>query len=127
MGLDIRVYEAVVRDHAWSSSYSTFGAFRTRLAAAEGFDLDEMTGFGGKREWSEIESSLVPLLNHSDCDGTLHPYEYENIMIDRLRGIIREWDVDDYMWQWGEKLATALEQCKIEWERGERHLYLKFA
>ncbi|MGR4877873.1 hypothetical protein ACIPUC_00230 [Streptomyces sp. LARHCF249] len=30
-------------------SYSGFPAFRRQLARAEGFDLDEMSGFGGER------------------------------------------------------------------------------
>ena len=75
MGLCIYPGEA-----SWS--YSGFHEFRRRLAAEEGLELEQMHGFGpmlpGSRphydptlpliEWSEVPTSLEPLLNHSDCD-----------------------------------------------------------
>lgn len=91
MGLDIRPGGA-----SWS--YSGFHEFRVRLAAEEGFVLAEMQGFGapwrneqpGIRGWDEIKSPLVPLLNHSDCEGYLDAYECEE-MLPRLRQIAAKW------------------------------------
>lgn len=127
MGLDIRMVEIVNLDHAWSSSYSTFGEFRRKLATCEGVTLEHMVGFGGRREWDEVETVLKPLLNHSDCDGELHPYEYEIAMVDRLRGLLKLEIFDGYEREWGERLVDALEMCKQEWENGSRELRLVFA
>ncbi|GAB7036059.1 hypothetical protein AB0G35_24255 [Streptomyces sp. NPDC021749] len=54
-------------DVSWS--YTGFGVFRRWLAQAEGFALDEMHGFGGRRPWSDVSTTLAPLLNHPDDDG----------------------------------------------------------
>ncbi|MFJ4426303.1 hypothetical protein [Streptomyces bobili] len=54
-------------DVSWS--YTGFGVFRRWLAQAEGFELDEMDGFGGQRPWSDVSTTLAPLLNHPDDDG----------------------------------------------------------
>ncbi|MFC9829991.1 hypothetical protein ACFVI5_21740 [Streptomyces albogriseolus] len=54
-------------DVSWS--YTGFGAFRRWLAQAEGFALDEMHGFGGQRPWSDVSTTLAPLLDHPDDDG----------------------------------------------------------
>lgn len=82
-------------------SYGGFNDFRTRLAASEGFDLDEMQGFGkgeyftddrvhGTRPWDEIDTPLKPLLNHSDCDGHLTPEECAQVA-PRLREVVNGW------------------------------------
>ncbi|WP_405525626.1 hypothetical protein OG426_24260 [Streptomyces canus] len=54
-------------DVSWSCT--GFGVFRRWLAQAEGFALDEMHGFGGQRPWSNVSTTLAPLLNHPDDDG----------------------------------------------------------
>ncbi len=54
-------------DVSWS--YTGFGAFRRWLAQAEGFTLDEMHGFGGRRPWDDVSTTLAPLLDHPDDDG----------------------------------------------------------
>jgi hypothetical protein len=54
-------------DVSWS--YTGFGAFRRWLAQAEGFVLDEMHGFDGRRPWNDVSTTLAPLLNHPDDDG----------------------------------------------------------
>ncbi|MBK6019081.1 hypothetical protein [Streptomyces sp. MBT53] len=53
-------------DVEWS--YRGFAEFRQWLAQAEGFDLDEMYGFGGDRKWNSVTTGLEPLLDHPD-DG----------------------------------------------------------
>ncbi|MGW5036413.1 hypothetical protein ACWEQW_34695 [Streptomyces nigra] len=54
-------------DVSWS--YTGFGVFRRWLAQAEGFELNEMDGFGGQRSWKDVSTTLAPLLNHPDDDG----------------------------------------------------------
>lgn len=87
MGLDIRPGDA-----SWS--YRGFHEFRKRLAAAEGFDLDMMRGFGGSREWETTNGDhftpLAPLLHHSDCDGYLESEECEQAL-PRLVAILGTW------------------------------------
>jgi len=63
-------------------SYSGFGGWRRDSASRVGIDLDDMVGFGGKipfPEWNASEPSLIPLLNHSDCDGSLSPTEARSV------------------------------------------------
>lgn len=54
-------------DVSWS--YTGFGVFRRWLAQAEGFELNEMDGFGGQCPWNDVSTTLAPLLNHPDDDG----------------------------------------------------------
>jgi hypothetical protein len=76
-------------DAQWS--YSGFAAFRRGLAGAEGFDLDEMIGFGGDRSWDDVETSLRPLLNRpDDGGGTLTVAECTQ-MFPRLVEIVAYW------------------------------------
>lgn len=58
--------EVTSPDVEWS--YRGFAEFRQWLAQAEGFDLDEMYGFGGDRQWNSVTTVLEPLLDHPD-DG----------------------------------------------------------
>lgn len=90
MGLRIKPGDA-----CWS--YSGFNDFRRLLAREEGIDLDAMEGFGGlrgvpagTRTWAEVESPLVPLLNHSDCEGYLSADDCEQ-MLPRLHEIAKKW------------------------------------
>lgn len=70
MGLD-------TTHNAWHGPYSSFGDWRKKIAKLKGFNLTDMIGFGGDTEWSieQISDPLYPLLNHSDCDGSLSPKE----------------------------------------------------
>jgi hypothetical protein len=54
-------------DVSWS--YTGFSVFREWLAQAEGFVLDEMSGFGGQRPWDSVSTRLAPLLDHPDVVG----------------------------------------------------------
>jgi hypothetical protein len=92
-------------DASWA--YSGFNRFRSRLAKYAGFELSEMEGFDGKRPWSEITDDIVPLLNHSDCDGELSVDECIKVA-PRLRVILASWP-DDYDKQKGLLLAEGME------------------
>lgn len=61
---------------AWHGSYSSFNEWRRIIARAAGFpELSEIVGFGGSTSWDAApgDRRLVPLLNHSDCDGEISP------------------------------------------------------
>ncbi|MFE7093711.1 hypothetical protein [Streptomyces erythrochromogenes] len=76
-------------DVGWS--YSGFAAFRRQLARAEGFDLEEMRGFGGERPWSDVSTPLEPLLDRpDDGGGELSPTECA-ALLPRLEAIVDQW------------------------------------
>lgn len=101
-------------DVSWS--YSGFAAFRRRLAETDGFDLSEMSGFGGERPWSQVSTALEPLLDHPDAGGDdLSPAECASILV-RLEAIIGLWaqEGDDQLFQHIEdarQLAGVLRLC----------------
>ncbi len=64
MGLD-------TTHNCWHGSYGSFARFRDALARQIGINLDEYEGFGGEKEFITVNHDIVPLLNHSDCDGDL--------------------------------------------------------
>ncbi len=72
-------------DAHWA--YSGFGRFRDALAKHEGFNLDDMVGFGGDRAWDTVTTALKPLLDHSDCDGEISPEDCATVA-PRLREVI---------------------------------------
>jgi hypothetical protein len=99
MGLDI-----LVGNKGFASwSYSGFNDFRTRLARVIGITLNDMSGFGflaekaGKQskniDWSEVDDPIVPLLDHSDCEGELDPKTCAKVA-PRLRELLDKMDSD---------------------------------
>ncbi|WP_030770543.1 MULTISPECIES: hypothetical protein [unclassified Streptomyces] len=73
-------------DVGWSCS--GFAAFRRQLARAEGFDLDEMAGFGGERGRSDVSTPLEPLLDRpDDGGGELSPTECA-ALLPRIEAIV---------------------------------------
>ncbi len=73
MGLD-------TSHNAWHGSYNSFYTFRRSLAKLIDIDLDQCLGFGGTMDLESIKHDLIPLLNHSDCDGELSVKEAEQIV-----------------------------------------------
>jgi len=119
MGLDFLQCDA-----SWS--YSGFNDFRRRLARDIGFDLNEMMGFSkgfhwqdgyapGTRPWSEIDDPIVPLLNHSDCEGELSPQECAQVA-PRLRELVTPWPEHDYDRHNALVLAEAMGRCACDGE-----------
>jgi hypothetical protein len=74
--------------------YTDFDNFRCKLAAEIGINLANMYGYEGTRSWNTINDDIVPLLNHSGCDGELTPEECR-IVAPRLRQLVMKWDADD--------------------------------
>ncbi|MEV1093556.1 hypothetical protein [Streptomyces microflavus] len=100
-------------DVAWS--YSGFAAFRRQLAQAERFTLSEMRGFGGRRPWSDVSTSLEPLLDRpDDGGGELSPTECA-ALLPRLEAIVDEWrsqvDVLQTHVDAGQQLTVVLRLC----------------
>lgn len=124
-----------------SWSYSGFNEFRALLAKDVGIELYDMDGYFTKEEiskgtaflreygkydwpskkpWSEIEDeALLPLLNHSDCEGVLTPEECAQVA-PRIREIISKWPnqidcdeftMDNYDKIQGRLLADGMEVC----------------
>ncbi|MFJ7916106.1 MULTISPECIES: hypothetical protein [unclassified Lysinibacillus] len=99
MGLDFSHTDA-----RWS--YSGFGNFRKRLAEQIGMDLDNMEGFGGNVPFHIYQDDIIPLLDHSDCDGELTPDECKQVA-PRLRELVSGWE--DYDKLNALKLADGME------------------
>ena len=82
-------------------AYGSFHLFRTRLAEAEGIDLNQMEGFQrpigeyARNSWTKDDGEditiLRPFLDHSDCDGELSWQECEQV-VDRIEEILDEWE-----------------------------------
>lgn len=110
-------------------SYSGFGEFRRRLAAAEGIDLGRMAGFGLPADeatpWDAVSTPLRPLLDHSDCDGDLSPEECAQVA-PRLAEICESWPeagdlVQDYDRRGGLVLAEEMRAAATAGRRLEFH------
>jgi len=76
-------------------SYGGFMTFRRRLAESIGFVLGDMYGFGGDIQFCTINDPIVPLLDHSDCEGLLTAEQCQTIA-PRLAEIVKDWPDDDY-------------------------------
>lgn len=63
----------------WNGPYSSFNRFRHDLANQIGIKLEEYAGYGGEKDLESIEHGIMPLLNHSDCDGSLSVEESKSI------------------------------------------------
>ena len=66
---------------AWDGPYSSFNNFRRWLANQIGINLSDYAGYmhGGEKDLTTIDHPLMPLFNHSDCDGILTPDECRQI------------------------------------------------
>lgn len=59
---------------AWHGAYSSFNRFRTNIAKAIGFNINEFEGYGGSLKFDNIQQpGIRSLINHSDCEGYLSP------------------------------------------------------
>lgn len=74
MGLD-------TTHNCWHGPYSSFNEFRRKLALQIGINLDEYIGYSdtGTKHLLDIKHDIMPLLNHSDCDGELSVEEASRI------------------------------------------------
>jgi len=81
-------------------------------------NLDAMPGFTyfsgvmSDARWEDYDDPILPLLNHSDCDGELAP-EVCQVVAPRLREIVTGWP-DDYDRRQAFMLADTMERCGQE-------------
>lgn len=75
MGLD-------TSHNCWHGPYSKFNRFRYLLGHQIGINLDDYAGYdkGGLKNLDQIEHDLMPLFNHSDCDGELSIEECKRLV-----------------------------------------------
>lgn len=96
-------------DTSWA--YGSFYVFRINLANEIGMDLQEMEGFkkGCKGlSWDGFNDDIIPLLNHSDCDGELTVEECKKVA-PRLRELVANWDDTDFHKSRALKLADGMD------------------
>lgn len=80
---------------AFHGSYGSFDKMRYWLASQINIDLDEYYGYGpGEKKIESIQHEIMPLLNHSDCDGQLSPDECKKIA-SGIKKILDEVPYDD--------------------------------
>ncbi len=90
MGLD-------TTHNCWHGPYSSFNNFRYALAKRIGINLNDYIGYkdAGTKDLASIEHDLMPLFNHSDCDGELNN-DQRRIIIG-LNDVLDRWDLPDTM------------------------------
>jgi len=97
-------------------SYGGFNSFRQRLAKEIGMNLEEMDGFRRDEKpgipFSNFSDDIIPLLDHSDCDGVLAPDECKRVA-PRLRELISKWDDDDYDKRHALELADGMDAAAV--------------
>jgi len=122
----------------YNGSCGSFNHWRAWVADQIGFALNEYgQGYCGDKPcvpWSLICHPLVPLLNHSDCEGELK-WEDCGPLADTLTDIIRKTDPEKIennptMGQWSEntKHMVNLTQkfangCKLAYENKENVIF----
>jgi len=93
MGLD-------TSHNCWHVPYSSFNDFRNALAKQIDIDLNDYIGYGdkGTKDLESITHDIMPLLNHSDCDGELSPDECRQIAkgLDDILTNFKETDKQPY-------------------------------
>lgn len=114
MGLGLRPKYNDTVQGITNFSYTSFSAFRRAVAASAGINLNTMAGYAKEgrlfRPWSCINDPIVPLLNHSDCEGELTPEECRQVA-PRLREIVSQWDDENCYKQVGLELADLMQWC----------------
>ena len=107
----MRCYARDVLGIKGGGGYRGVGAAGVDDLKAKAFPWWEETA----REWSQIDSGLVPLLNHSDCDGDLSPEDCARVA-PALREAIGKLDpmpdgTPDYDIEKGLLLVQMMETC----------------
>lgn len=108
MGLD-------TTHECWHGPYGSFKLFRYDLGRQIGINLDDYIGYGerGTKDLESIEHDLMPLFNHSDCDGELQPSECVKIangLYDVLNNLNYELKIET--WNFEDKIKQFMDGCK---------------
>lgn len=106
MGLDFNYSDA-----HWA--YSGFNGFRAKLAKHIGIDWEKLFDTKDFSPLLNCKDPIIPLLNHSDCDGSMTPSVCGKVA-KRLREIVKTWDdsIDNvYDKEQALKLAKGMDWC----------------
>jgi len=81
--------------NCWHGSYGTFNWFRFNLGKQIGIDLQDYIEYSGngKKSLNDIHHNLIPLFNHSDCEGILTPDECKKI-VKGLNNVLNNYNPD---------------------------------
>jgi hypothetical protein len=114
MGLD-------TSHNCWHGRYSFFNRFRYSLGHQIGIDLDDYYGYGktGVKDLTKIEHELMPLFNHSDCDGILTVEESKKIVIGLNKVLQNFNDKIEYHYDFKENIIQFRDGCLDAIERNE--------
>ena len=116
MGLD-------TSHNCWHGPYSSFNNFRKALASQIDIDLNDYAGYGEKgiKNLESIPHDIMPLLNHSDCDGELSPDECAKIAkgIDSILASFDEAKAVKYPYNFKEKALQFRNGCLDAFSKNE--------
>lgn len=106
MGLD-------TSHNCWHGSYGTFNQFRHILALQIGINLEEYIGYGNNdatKHLNDIPHEIMPLLNHSDCEGSLSIKE-SRLVAKGLTKILDNWIPGEYDMFFKKKVEQFRDGC----------------
>jgi hypothetical protein len=122
MGLD-------TSHNCWHGPYSSFNEFRRALAACIGIDLSEYMGYGNEsatKDLSSIEHGIMPLLNHSDCEGELSVEESRSISegLSPILNSLSQYSTEEIdrkykAWRFKERIEKFRDGCLLAIENNE--------
>lgn len=109
MGLD-------TTHNCWHGSYSSFKHFRNFLAERIFINLYDYIGYGNPnatKQLDTIDHKLMPLFNHSDCDGILTVEEAKQIAegLDQILADLTEITEQDKIYR--EKIVQFRDGCLL--------------
>ena len=109
MGLDLHI-KNYYSDNSKIGSYTGFNLFREGWAKHLGFNLREMVGFDGEKEWTNEPMQFF--FNHSDCDGELSVEECKTLLkqIKKDRKDLSDFEV---------QFEVLVEHCKVAIKNNE--------
>ena len=100
----------------YNGSYSWFNSFRNWIFKNIWLDMDEYIWFNS--EWTksllDIGHPIAPLLNHSDCSGTLNTQEQESIILWWNQILSNLLEKDEF---YEKRLRQFIEWCKLAIEK----------
>jgi len=113
MGLD-------TTHEAWHGPYSSFNQFRYWLANLIGISLNDYIGYNenGTKDLTSINHPLMPLFNHSDCDGKLTSDECKQIA-EGIDSALKNTEPDEQPYSHYQEAITFRDGCLLAYSKNE--------
>lgn len=112
--------------NCWDGPYSSFSDFRYDLANIIGINLNSFEGYGtgGAKDIRNLENNLLPLFDHSDCEGMLTPDEAKRIA-EGLTEVIDTFDPKREYRSWNlfEKVQKFRDGCLLAYSQNENVMF----